>query len=74
MVEQSGWGWEMFGVRTVGKTGHVYARAPLDYEDPAQRRGFRFMLQVTDRVSSRGGLSLITPLSSSTIGKNQLYL
>lgn len=52
VVEGSGWGWEHFGVRTEGRAGQVYAKRTLDYEDPAQRRGFRFMVQVTDRVSS----------------------
>ncbi|KAK4295368.1 hypothetical protein Pmani_032058, partial [Petrolisthes manimaculis] len=55
VVEGSGWGWEHFGVRTEGRVGQVYAKKTLDFEDPAQRRGFRFMVQVTDR--GRGGWS-----------------
>ena len=50
-MESSGWGWQHFGVRTVGTAGHLHALRTLDYEDEAQRRGFRFMVQVTDRVS-----------------------
>lgn len=41
-------------MRTVGNIGELYALQPLDFEDPAHRRGFRFMVQVTDRVSCRG--------------------
>ena len=51
MVENSGWGWEHFGLRTEGREGHVFVSSPLDYEDPQHRRGFTFMVQVTDRVS-----------------------
>ncbi|XP_066957970.1 putative neural-cadherin 2 isoform X2 [Macrobrachium rosenbergii] len=55
VVESSGWGWEHFAVRTHGTVGQLYANRTLDYEDPAHRRGFRFMVQVTDR--GRGGWS-----------------
>ncbi|XP_068245433.1 putative neural-cadherin 2 [Palaemon carinicauda] len=50
VVESSGWGWEHFAVRTHGTVGQLYANRTLDYEDPAHRRGFRFMVQVTDRI------------------------
>ncbi|XP_069157547.1 putative neural-cadherin 2 isoform X1 [Procambarus clarkii] len=53
VVEASGWGWEHFGVRTVGAEGQLFARQTLDYEDETHRRGFRFMVQVTDK--GRGG-------------------
>ncbi|XP_063588745.1 neural-cadherin-like [Penaeus indicus] len=53
VVERSGWGWEHFGVRAEGAVGHLYARQTLDYEDENHRRGFKFMVQVTDR--GRGG-------------------
>ncbi|XP_063588682.1 putative neural-cadherin 2 [Penaeus indicus] len=53
VVERSGWGWEHFGVRAEGAVGHLYARQTLDYEDDTHRRGFKFMIQVTDR--GRGG-------------------
>ncbi|XP_063847144.1 neural-cadherin-like [Scylla paramamosain] len=53
VVEGSGWGWRHFGIRTVGAAGHLHALATLDYENAAQRDGFRFMVQVTDR--GRGG-------------------
>ena len=38
---------------SVGNTsvGQLYAIKTLDYENPAHRRGFRFMVEVTDRVS-----------------------
>lgn len=51
VVEGSGWGWQHFGMRTQGIVGQLFACQTLDYEDAAQRRGFRFMVQVTDRVS-----------------------
>ncbi|XP_042205076.1 uncharacterized protein LOC121854466 [Homarus americanus] len=51
VVEASGWGWQHFGMRTEGTAGHLVAIKTLDYEDQAQRQGFRFMVQVTDRVS-----------------------
>ncbi|ROT84280.1 Neural-cadherin [Penaeus vannamei] len=53
VVERSGWGWEHFGVRAEGAVGHLHARKTLDYEDETHRRGFKFMVQVTDR--GRGG-------------------
>ncbi|XP_042866471.1 putative neural-cadherin 2 [Penaeus japonicus] len=53
VVEGSGWGWEHFGVRTAGAAGQVFARHALDFENEAHRRGFRIMIQVTDR--GRGG-------------------
>lgn len=31
--------------------GHLYAVKTLDYENEAHRKGFRFLVQVTDRVS-----------------------
>nr|XP_045589087.1 neural-cadherin-like [Procambarus clarkii] len=37
----------------MGAVGQLYARKTLDYEDEMHRRGFRFMVQVTDR--GRGG-------------------
>ncbi|XP_064095252.1 LOW QUALITY PROTEIN: putative neural-cadherin 2 [Macrobrachium nipponense] len=53
VVEGSGWGWQHFDMRTQGTAGELYAIKTLDYEDPEHRRGFRFMVQVTDR--GRGG-------------------
>ncbi|XP_071534217.1 putative neural-cadherin 2 [Panulirus ornatus] len=53
VVEASGWGWEHFGMRTAGYVGQLYALKTLDYEDDTHRRGFKFMVQVTDR--GRGG-------------------
>ncbi|XP_066968094.1 putative neural-cadherin 2 [Macrobrachium rosenbergii] len=53
VVEDSGWGWAHFGVRSARSSGLLYARKTLDFEDDMQRRGFNFMIQVTDR--GRGG-------------------
>ncbi|KAK8742325.1 hypothetical protein OTU49_001806, partial [Cherax quadricarinatus] len=53
VVEASGWGWEHFSIRTVGSEGHIFATQTLDYEDETHRRGFKFMVQVTDK--GRGG-------------------
>ncbi|KAK4300601.1 hypothetical protein Pmani_027211 [Petrolisthes manimaculis] len=53
VVESSGWGWQHFGLRSVGASGHLYARQTLDYENESHRRGFKFMVQVTDK--GRGG-------------------
>nr|XP_045604889.1 putative neural-cadherin 2 [Procambarus clarkii] len=54
VVEASGWGWEHFEVRAVeGGAGQLYATRTLDYEDETHRRGFRFLVQVTDM--GRGG-------------------
>ncbi|KAK8405865.1 hypothetical protein O3P69_001973 [Scylla paramamosain] len=53
VVESSGWGWQHFGLRTEGTSGHLHALQTLDYEDETHRRGFKFMVQVTDR--GRGG-------------------
>ena len=51
-MDSSGWGWEHFGIRSKGSVGELYALKTLDYEDAAHRRGFKFMIQVTDRVSN----------------------
>ncbi|XP_063879939.1 putative neural-cadherin 2 isoform X2 [Scylla paramamosain] len=53
VVEASGWGWEHFSMRSVGAVGQLYATKTLDYENDTHRRGFKFMVQVTDR--GRGG-------------------
>ncbi|XP_064115232.1 putative neural-cadherin 2 [Macrobrachium nipponense] len=53
VVEESGWGWTHFGVRSFGTSGYLYALRNLDYEDEMQRKGFKFMIQVTDK--GRGG-------------------
>ncbi|XP_045132549.1 putative neural-cadherin 2 [Portunus trituberculatus] len=53
VVKESGWGWEHFGIRTVGAVGQLYPIRNMDYEDVRHREGFKFMVQVTDR--GRGG-------------------
>ncbi|XP_066952072.1 neural-cadherin-like isoform X1 [Macrobrachium rosenbergii] len=49
IVEDSGWGWDHFGIRSTGASGQLYALRTLDYEDDTHRQGFKFMVQVTDR-------------------------
>ncbi|XP_064120797.1 uncharacterized protein LOC135225392 [Macrobrachium nipponense] len=49
IMERSGWGWDYFDVRSEGRIGQLYARKPLDYENPSHRRELAFKLQVTDR-------------------------
>ncbi|XP_050715756.1 neural-cadherin-like [Eriocheir sinensis] len=46
---QSGPGWDIFKVRSVGSSGQLLALQGLDYEQEAHRRGFRFRVQVTDK-------------------------
>lgn len=52
IVPGSGNGWEKFGLRTRGNVGTVFALSPLDYEDEKQKRGLRFLVEVTDKVST----------------------
>ncbi|XP_066961725.1 neural-cadherin-like [Macrobrachium rosenbergii] len=49
IVKDSGPGWDRFGIRSSGASGQLYALQKLDYEDEGHRRGFRFMVQVTDK-------------------------
>lgn len=52
MVEGSGYGTDMFTmVRNSDNTGSLKVVKPLDYEDPLQRDGFRFKIQVNDQVN-----------------------
>ncbi|XP_071534107.1 uncharacterized protein [Panulirus ornatus] len=53
VVEGSGWGWDHFGVRCVGGSGHLYLTTTLDYDDHHQPHHFTFLVQVTDQ--GRGG-------------------
>ena len=39
----------------MGAVGQLYPALTLDYEDVRHREGFKFMVQVTDRVSGGGG-------------------
>lgn len=53
VVPGSGHGWQLFRVeeRRVGAPGgDLRPVAPLDYENPDHRRGFRFRVEVTDMV------------------------
>lgn len=52
MVEGSGTGTELFSmVRNPDGTGSLRIVKPLDFEDPLQRSGFRFKIQVNDQVN-----------------------
>ncbi|XP_054283546.1 neural-cadherin-like [Macrosteles quadrilineatus] len=49
VVEKSGYGAEKFSmIGNVDGTGSLVVVQPLDYEDPLQRNGFRFQIQVVD--------------------------
>lgn len=51
VVAGSGYGWERFAVAPGrNHSGALQALNPLDYEDPSQRRGFKFKIQVSDQV------------------------
>lgn len=50
-MEGSGYGAEKFMmVRNPDGTGSLKIKEPLDFEDPLQRSGFRFMIEVSDKV------------------------
>ena len=52
MVPGSGHDWQRFSI-TPGESGDIAelrTLQPLDYEDPEQRNGFRFLVQVSDKV------------------------
>lgn len=52
MIESSGFGADKFTmVRNNDGTGSLKVVQPLDYEDKLQRNGFRFMIQVNDKVN-----------------------
>ena len=52
MVPGSGPGWDRFMVvpSEDHKSGSLVPISNLDYEDPDQRHGFKFKVQVTDKV------------------------
>ena len=51
VIESSGFGADKFTmVRNNDGTGSLKVVQPLDYEDKLQRNGFRFMIQVNDKV------------------------
>ena len=60
VVEASGWGWDLFDIRTVGSVGEIFAKKTLDYEEETHRKGFKFLVQVTDKVSLHSDLILIS--------------
>ena len=52
MIDSSGAGADKFTmVRNSDGTGSLKVVQPLDYEDKLQRNGFRFMIQVNDKVT-----------------------
>ncbi|XP_069191341.1 LOW QUALITY PROTEIN: putative neural-cadherin 2 [Procambarus clarkii] len=54
VVEGSGYGWERFAVVAARNySGSLRVLHTLDFEDPDQRRGFKFRVQVSDREERR---------------------
>jgi hypothetical protein len=52
VIGKQGYGADKFTmVRNSDGTGSLKVVQPLDYEDPKQQNGFRFRIQVNDRVS-----------------------
>lgn len=50
-MKGSGHGWERFRVVPSGNgSGSLQAVKTLDFEDPVQRQGFKFRVQVSDQV------------------------
>lgn len=50
-MDKSGYGADKFAmVANEDGTGSLIITQPLDYEDPLQRNGFRFQIQVIDKV------------------------
>ena len=49
----TGKGWQLFWIKSSpsGTSGDIRTRIPLDFENIQHRRGFRFMVQVSDQVS-----------------------
>lgn len=51
VIENSGYGADKFTmVRNNDGTGSLKIVQPLDFEDPLQSNGFRFRIQVNDKV------------------------
>ncbi|KAK8405263.1 hypothetical protein O3P69_001675 [Scylla paramamosain] len=54
IIPESGFGWEKFRiVSSEHGSGALQAVQDLDYEDPGQRRGFKFRVQVSDKAANR---------------------
>ncbi|XP_042237522.1 putative neural-cadherin 2 isoform X2 [Homarus americanus] len=54
IMADSGYGWERFRlVSSDHGSGALQAIKKLDYEDPVQRQGFRFKVQVSDKEAGR---------------------
>ena len=78
VIESSGFGADKFTmVRNNDGTGSLKVVQSLDYEDQLQRAGFRFRIQVNDKVSTRGyniswGLRSVAGLVIQANGRREL--
>ena len=78
VIESSGFGADKFTmVRNNDGTGSLKVVQSLDYEDQLQRAGFRFRIQVNDKVSTRGyniswGLRSVAGLVIQATGRREL--
>lgn len=60
IVDGSGKGWDLFFLSAGNSTGsHLHSKIRLDYENPNHRGGFRFQVQVSDKVSTIAVLFII---------------
>lgn len=67
-MDKSGYGADRFAmVANEDGTGSLIITQPLDYEDPLQRNGFRFQIQVVDKVrqeiNGNSSVKIETPLT-----------
>jgi hypothetical protein len=60
VIENSGYGADKFTmVRNGDGTGSLKIVQPLDYEDQLQSNGFRFRIQVNDKVSNNNNNNIL---------------
>lgn len=63
MIENSGYGADKFTmVRNNDGTGSLKIVQPLDYEDQLQSNGFRFRIQVNDKVREQPETIKLVPI------------
>lgn len=68
MIENSGYGADKFTmVRNNDGTGSLKIVQPLDYEDQLQSNGFRFRIQVNDKVREPETIKLVPIYCKSLI-------